>query len=351
MKIVYNVSTINYLWQAENLAKSLLKYNPDYHVFVCIIDKPPHDWQEKNYKFSFNILWISELEIKTWTKMVEYYTVFELVISTKPILADYLIKKYNPDFVMGLDSDMLIFSDFSHIEQQLGIYNIIITPHCNIPMPHLTTIDKIEHDFSNLMPYEDRIMLHVGIYNIGFIVIKNSVETINFRNWWIERCQNQCYVGKLGLFGEQLWLNLAPIYFEKVGILKHLGYNVGPWSLHERTLSKRDNKFYVNDTFPLVLYHYTGYTPKESEKVAKWIPLTLAERPDLKEVFEMYHKTFYNIEYEELSKIPCAFIAEKEQIIASKKVVWKEPLQYKILRKLFTFLPKTIKDDIKHILS
>jgi hypothetical protein len=352
MKIGYNVSTINYLWQAENLAQSFLKYNPDYRFFVCIIDKIPQNWHEKNYQFSFEIIWIDEIKIDIWTKMVEYYTTFELVMSTKPFVSEYLFQKYEPQLVISLDSDMLIFDNFAYIEQQLDTYNIFITPHCHTPMPYLSTIDKVTSEFSYMAPYEDRVMLHVGIYNLGFFAIKNSPETINFRNWWMDRCRHQCYVGsRVGLFGEQLWVNLVPIYFEKVCILNHLGYNVGPWSLHERTITKKDNKFFINDTFPLVIYHYTGYTPDDPDKVAKWIPLTLAARPDLKEVFELYHKTFENLKYEELRKIPCAFIAEKQQIIASKKVIWKEPIQYKILRKLLSFMPKTIIEDIKHILQ
>jgi hypothetical protein len=351
-KIAYNVSTINYLWQAENLAQSFLKHNPDYDFYVCVIDKPNPDFQPQDYNFSFHIIWIDDLQIHDWEKMLEHYLTFELVIATKAMVLDYLFTTYQPDFALCLDSDILIFDNFSAVEEQFKETNIILTPHCYLPMPYITPIDKVIHGFSDKIPFEDRLFLHVGIYNIGFIGVKNNAETQPFREWWIKMSKNQCFVGrKQGMFGEQLCLNLVPLYFEKVALLKHLGYNVAGWNLHERKISQKNGKFYVNDTIPLAFFHYSGYEYKNPHKITKWVPLTLDERPDVKPLFDLYHQTYLETKWDKLKAIPCAFVKMKEEIMADKKVVWKEPLQYKIIRRLINTLPLSIQKDIKHILQ
>lgn len=349
-KIAYNVSTINYLWQAENLALSFLRHNLDYDFYVCLVDKPNPSFDFDEYNFSFRIIWIDELKVDMWDKMVEYYTLFELVMSTKALALEYLFNNYNPDFAIYLDGDILVYDNFSLIEKNIETHNIFITPYCNSPMPIMTPIDKVLNGFSAELPFEDRLPLYVGIYNLGFIAVKNTPETKLFRDWWIKTSKNQCFIGrKQGLFGEQLCINLVPLYFEKVFIITHLGYNVSAHNLHERTITTKENKFYINGDLSLVFFHYSGYEYKQPHKVAKWIPLTFDERPDVKPVFADYHKTYLEQKWDKIKSIPCAFVKIKQEIIDSKKVIWKEPLRYKILRRLVSFLPKSIQADLKHI--
>ena len=63
---------------------------------------------------------------------------------------------------------------------------------------------------------------------------------------------------KRGMFAEQLWLNLVLLYFEKVHVIKHLGCNEAFWNLHERRLTKLAGKYYVNKTYPLIFFHFSG---------------------------------------------------------------------------------------------
>ncbi len=351
MKIAYNVSTINYLWQAESLAQSFIKHNPDYTFFVCIIDRVTPDLDITKYKFSFNIIWIDELQTPTWDKMVEHYTLFELVMSTKALVLDYLFKNFNPNFALCLDSDMIIFDSFQLIENQLDKYNIYLTPYCYSPIPITTPIELVENGFSDTQPLEDRMMLYVGIYNMGFIAVKNTPETESFVKWWVNMSINQCFVGrKQGMFGEQLCINLVPIYFEKVLVIKDLGYNAASWNFHERSFSEKDGKFYVNDEFPLVFYHYSGYSADYPDRITRWTPLTFDNKPDVKPIFKPYYEASTLDKYPELRNKISYFLEIKKQILERKKVVVIESLQYRILRRLLMYVPKSIREDLQKIL-
>lgn len=352
MKIAYNVSTINYLWQAENLAQSFIKHNPDYTFFVYIIDKPTPDLDISKYNFSFKIIWIDEVEVPTWNKMVEYYTFFELVMATKALGLDHLLNKYNPNFVIYLDSDIMVFNDFQLIENQLEKYDIFVTPYSCSRMPALTPIDAVEDSFSDKKPFEDRMMLYVGIYNMGFIAIKNTIEAHKFVNWWVDMALNLCFGGRIqGSFVDQLCINLVPIYFEKVLVIKDLGYNAASWNFHERNFSEKDGKFYVNDEFPLVFYHYSGYSSDYPDRITRWTPLSFDDKPDVKPIFKPYHEASTLDKYPELrNKISC-FVEMKKEILERKKVVVIEPLRYRILRRLLMYVPKGIREDLRKILT
>ncbi len=353
MKIAYNVSTVNYLWQAENLAKSFLHHNPDYKFIVCLIDKPSANWNIADYQFSFDIIWIGDLQVPTWDKMVEYYTFFELVIATKALVLDYLCTQYDTDFVIYLDTDIIIYDSFQLVEQELVTHNIILTPYACSSLPTTTSIENVISGFAEDKPFEDRMMLYVGIYNIGFIAVKNCPETKAFREWWITKCINQGFIAtKQGCFGEQLNLNLVPIFFDKVLVLKDLGYNAAVWNLHERKFSQKNGKFYVNDTIPLVFYHFSGYVPEKPKQITKWMPTLIEERPDIEPLFTQYHQTFADTTYAHLRQQVCGFIEQRKQILATrKKKVFIEPLQYRILRRLLMYIPQKIKQDMKDILA
>ncbi len=351
MKIAYTVSTINYLWQAENLSQSFLKHNPDYTIFVCITDRLTIDLDIKSYKFSFEIVWIDDLHVPTWNKMVEYYNIAELVMSTKALAISYLFNKYNPDFAIYLDSDIIVFDHFQLVETQLEHYNICLTPYCCTQMPVISPIESIENSFSDQQPFEDRTMLYSGIYNMGFIAVKNVKENKKFIQWWCEMSMNQCFLGrKQGMFGEQLCINLVPIYFEKVLVIKDVGYNAASWNFHERNFSEKDGKFYVNDKFPLVFYHYSGYSADYPDRITRWTPLTFDDKPDVKPIFKPYHEASKLNKYPELRNKISYFVEMKKQLLEQKKVIVIEPLQYRILRRLLMYVPKSIREDFRNIL-
>lgn len=97
--------------------------------------------------------------------------------------------------------------------------------------------------------------------NAGFFAVKNNAAGICFLDWWkrilLTKCIND---NENGIFYDQTWLDLVPIYFkESTHLLTDLGYNMAYWNLSERTLSKEYGIYLVNKYTPLVFYHFARF--------------------------------------------------------------------------------------------
>ncbi len=352
MKLAYNVSSINYLWQAEAVASSFLKHNPDYKFIVCIADQAPPLLDLTKYNFSFDIHWIEEFSIPEFQQLLTYYDVFSLLMALKGIMAEALLLRYNPEHIIYLDGDMLVFQPFTWLEHQLQNYDIFVTPHCSLPPPYQTPLAEVKTSLLPKNPYEDRVFLLMGLYNAGFCAFKNTSQGREFVSWWSKNLKNQCFpTNYAGLFVDQIWFNLVPIYFDKTCIVRNLGYNVGCWSFHERKISQKDGVFYVNDTIPLVCFHYTGYRPSNPNQIAEWIDLTLDDMPELKPIFEPFMQLTKTKIYQDLHRIPCAFAAQHEILVESRKVKVVESFAFRVLRKLCSFLPLALRNQLKKALG
>ena len=228
MKIIFTICSNNYLAQAKALGDSILQTNPDYHFFIGLVDTLS---PEINYEIEIGhpIILINELNILDFDSLWKKYNIIELNTCVKPFYLEYFTKKY-PDLthLMYFDPDTFIFGSLADIETELNNNKeIILTPHILSPIP-----------LDDKSPSEN-IFLNYGIYNLGFIGIKNPKNNLSFFKWWGERTYKIGY-NKVaqGLFVDQLWMNLTPLYFDNTVISKNFGLNMAPWNLHERFITK-----------------------------------------------------------------------------------------------------------------
>ncbi len=133
-------------------------------------------------------------------------------------------------------------------------------------------------------------MLKNGIFNAGFFAFKMDENGKAFLNWMKSRMIDQCYVDpKQGLNADQSWFNFVPVYFNNVKILHHAGCNAAYWNLHERIISKRDGKYFVNRE-PLIFFHFSGYSIKHPGQLSKHQDrISFEKNSELKELFQLYH--------------------------------------------------------------
>jgi|GEM_PF-209133 len=315
MKILFLTCTANYLLRAQKLAETFLQFNPDYQIFTGLTDRLPAGHPLEAVARQLNVTTIEELNVPDFDKMWQHYHVYELANAVKPLYADYILQQHpNLQCLLYLDVDVHVFGSFAEMEAKVALHSIVLTPYTLTPMPYLTPIDKVEYGFSVAQDFEERLMLYTGIYNGGCWAIDGSEDSRRFIHWWKERAKHQGFSGrKLGLFGEQLWLNLVPLFFPNAHVLRHLGYNVAPWNLHERTISERDGIFYVNQTFPLIFFHYSGFSPLSPHLITRWSTLTFDDRPDLRAVFTQYADALRTADYDRYQSLPCYFIELKAQ--------------------------------------
>jgi len=267
-KSLFTITTLDRLSQAKTLGDSFLDKNENYDFIVFLIDNVI-----ENIDIGYKIINISDIKLEEIDSMLEDYEIGEFCYSMKPFCFKYLFENYNFESIVYLDCDIFVFNKLNEIDDD---YDIFLTPHNVQTSQHSVEIISIIH----------------GIFNLGFIALKRSENCFNFLDWWSERLKKYCKIDtNNGLFGDQLWINLAIIFFEKIKIIKNIGYNVAYWNLNERKISKIKDNYYVNKDTELVFYHFSGY--KFDEKITYHIPKNIDDFSDCVFIFYDYTKRNY----------------------------------------------------------
>ena len=344
MKIVFTICSNNYLAQAKALGDSLVQTNPDYLFFIGLVDHLSNDIDYEK-EIGHPIILSHEIGIPDFDLLWKKYDIIELNTCVKPFFLEYFTEKYTThSHLMYFDPDTFIFGNLSNIENELSASKeIIITPHILTPLP-----------LDGKMPNE-QTFLNYGIYNLGFIGIKNPSKNIPFFKWWGERTHQIGYNNvSEGLFVDQLWINLIPLFQTNAIVSRNLGLNMAPWNLHERTLSKRDNnKWMVNNEYELIFYHFSNYKYNKPNILASYYDrFTFNNREDVTPLYEEYKKLLIENNIEKLSVIPCYYVNERKtfleqqekESLEKRQQEWKEILKNRSLK-------TKIKDKIKRFLS
>ena|SRR6266487_28018 len=165
--IVFTVCTANYLAQAKAMADSVIKYNKGYVVFIGIVDKLNGRIDTTAFK-PHQLIEVEDLNLPEFADMKERYNLLELSCALKSFYVSYFFKKYEPEKIIYLDTDILVFHSFEFIEQKLDKYSLLLTPHIAAPFPP-----------DGKRPQEKE-MLKNGIYNAGFFALKNDENAAEF---------------------------------------------------------------------------------------------------------------------------------------------------------------------------
>lgn len=283
MKVIYTTCTYNHIARAFSLAESVHKFHPECRFIICLIGEfsPKEVMNFDESKVSnCKILKASDLMIPFLPEMYLKYGTLELNAALKPYFADFIFKNWaDVDEILFFDSDILLYDNLGVIYDKLADYSILLTPHA---------LSSIDNGYS----FDDRNFLSSGVFNIGFYGIKRDENSFAFLDWWMKKLRNECFIDiKNGMFAEQLCLNLVPIYFKGVHVLRHLGCNVAYWNLHERAITPSATGYIVNNNISLIFYHFSGATMDcfEADSLSKHQNrYTFTNRPDVKPLFLDY---------------------------------------------------------------
>ena len=245
MKAAFTICSNNYLAQAKVLTDSISNFSSDYDVYIILCDKKSNliDYSYLNCK----IIEVENINIENFNWMIKRYNIVELNTAIKPfVLKHFLDMDY--ETVYYFDPDIKLYNSLDIIDRELGHNNFLLTPHSFSPL---------ELDGNNP---DDTTFLNYGIYNLGFCGARKSLETYNILKWWSSILKQNCFIiPMLGLFVDQLPMNLAPLYFKNVKIALNKGLNVSWWNLHERSLLIKDGKFVLNNGDDLCFFHFSNY--------------------------------------------------------------------------------------------
>ncbi|WP_419914329.1 hypothetical protein [Hoeflea sp.] len=178
----------------------------------------------------------------------------ELNTAIKPYCFSFLFKK-GVEYAIYLDPDIELFGNMGEVFDGLKQHDAIVTPHLLTPY------------FDEKQPSEIDI-LSSGTYNFGFLALKNTNSSIRFVEWWEKMLLEYCYSDiPNGLFVDQKFGEFASSFIDRTLVLKHPGYNVAYWNLHERRLEAIGKKLTANK-MPLQFFHYSG-VPEDVRYVSK----------------------------------------------------------------------------------
>lgn len=256
-KCIFTICAKNYIGLASILKKSIKTGNPEIDFKIIVADELDDDnfiINDPDIIFAKDVLEISE---ELWHNMSFKYNLTEFCTSIKPSSIKYLFDTLKYNRVIYLDPDILVFNSFDRIFSLLNNYSIILTPHTA----------EIEAVYDGDL--QENSLLNSGVFNLGFIGVKNCNRTLNMLDWWEKRLIDQCYVEMLDAnFTDQKWMDFLPCYFDnnELFIDRNLGCNVAPWNYYEREIVIKDTQYFVKhrknnteDLTPLLFVHFSGY--------------------------------------------------------------------------------------------
>jgi lipopolysaccharide biosynthesis glycosyltransferase len=338
VKIIFTICSNNYLGQALALWESIQHTNADWNFVIGLVDKPI-EAEVHNAR----ILPVDKIEPDVLS-LAEKFNIIELNTAVKPRFFEYFLVEEKAEKVVYLDPDIYVYHSFDYLEQQLEKHNFILTPHILSPLP----IDAHKP--------EERLFLNYGLYNLGFLAVQNSNETLRLVRWWKQRTYNFGYDKTAdGLFTDQLWLNFAPILFDGGSMLKDPGYNMGPWNIHERYLSIAGDSIRVNQEHRLVFYHFSGYTPGVRRFHWDYDRFSWSDRDDLQQLYIQYEETLGRYGFESFKLLTCWYVNYRKQhqealkllqIETERREMLTQPTSRKIMKALKSRVPKNIRQAV-----
>lgn len=164
--------------------------------------------------------------------------------SMKGVLLTHLLAVEGYEEVIFLDGDLFFFADVQFLFDRLKDSRVLLTPHWRSVDPGV--------DESNFLQLFNR-----GVFNAGFVGV--NAAGIDVLRWWADMCIYKCeFVPESGFYADQTYLNLMPVYFEGVEVLRHKGCNVAAWNRVECERSRgSDGEVLIAGEYPIIFLHFT----------------------------------------------------------------------------------------------
>jgi GT2 family glycosyltransferase len=241
--VFFTICSMNYLALARTLFGSLRMHYPDAVMFLALADEPGGELDPAGQPFG--LIRLDDLDIADWREMALRYGIMEFNTAIKPYVFRYLFEHVGAACAVYLDPDIYVKGAMPELESALAAgADAVLTPHLLAPAEH-AEISDIK-------------MLQFGTFNLGFLALRNSPQVRKIIDWWARRTARDC-LARLdqGLYLDQKWADLFPVYLPGTHILRHPGYNVAYWNLSQRTVHLEHGQWLVNG-HPLRFVHFAG---------------------------------------------------------------------------------------------
>lgn len=243
---VFTSITANYIPKARVLAHSIKRFHPDVHFTVVLSDEAP-DLSGGAEPFD-SILLLKDLGIPKLRQWIFKHTLVELSTAVKGFALLRLLETGVHPRVLYFDPDIVVLAPLDALLQRFESASILLTPHLSEP----------ETSMEGILDNELSVLQH-GVFNLGFVGVQRSAQGLSFARWWADRLTHFCVDDiPRGLFTDQRWVDLAPAYFDSIGILREPVYNVATWNLSTRQVDGDLKQGLRIGDQKIVFYHFSG---------------------------------------------------------------------------------------------
>jgi len=235
------ISSKSHLFKVQALFTSLQPFFGG-DLFCLVTDRT------ENIKLTVgNVDFLEQQNFNFINNVMSKYKGDKLRWTLKPIYLRMLIDR-GYDSVIYVDNDLFFFQSPNHLFDRLEKSTILLTPHFYSFNPN-----------SNQNWFEANY--RVGLYNAGFIgVNKNAIPMLD---WWRDCClYNVKKSFWRGLFDDQKYLDLVPVIFDNVEILKDTGCNLAGWNFENRL-----RVLLIPELESVTFVHFAELTMKEFSKI------------------------------------------------------------------------------------
>ena len=245
---VFTSSAVNYVPKVKLLCQSIKHYHPEWKVHWAVADRIPAALNIDSDLIDKTIP-VESLGIPDQEGWIFRHTLVELSTGIKPFVVRHLLDDPETTAVLYFDPDMVLFSRLDDLVAEFDRHSILLTPHQTKPETNLEAV--VDNEICSLRH---------GIFNLGFLGIRNDENGRAFTEWWAERVYHFCQESlEQHLFTDQKWVNFAPVFFDGVGILKSSRFNVATWNITTRDMTGSFPDGFRVDGAPLGFYHFTGF--------------------------------------------------------------------------------------------
>lgn len=247
------VVATNYIPFALALRETIKAEMPASTLCVLVTDASLRQTQALNNVFMGEAEFISceELPHAWLSDMRRYYSVLEFSSACKVLFLDYQFRMRGVEECSFIDPDMWVMGDLTSALRE-SRKDIGITYHALSPFPN----DKYSPN--------ERELVVSGAANGGLIYMKRSKRQLEALDWLVSKTKAHWFVApECGLYADQHWLGFLPQFFGDVThVLDNKAINIAYWNLHERPLTQKDGRIYVNvpEERPALLFHFSGFS-------------------------------------------------------------------------------------------
>ncbi|MBK7147459.1 MAG: hypothetical protein IPH78_01245 [Bacteroidetes bacterium] len=248
--IRYNFCTISstdHLYKVMVLHDSLIQQSSKARLHVLLTDTGIVDYT----KFPDSVIFYMLTQVKSQPHA-------ELILSKyasdkdrvrwcmKPVFMRFLLSKRLVDSVIYIDNDICFFNEFISLFDYVGRFGVWLTPHWRCMNPF-----EDSHVFTD--SFTD------GMFNAGFVGA--TAAGLNILEWWAMVNSHRCEKNRAeGMWDDQKYLDMLPVRFSNVGIVRHMGCNVAVWNKRDCIRTPHISGVRICSEFPIVFIHFTNDT-------------------------------------------------------------------------------------------